>query len=351
MIVRTLRLLILLAALVWPVLLAQPAPAEGRPPLTRIAFGSCAHQEKPQPIWEAVLGYRPELFIFAGDNVYGDVSSGAMTELRAAYARAGAIEGHAKLREAVPVLATWDDHDYGRNDGGADFPHKAAAKQLFLEFWQVPQDDPRRAREGIHSAAILGPEGRRVQVVLLDTRSFRSPLRRKPEAVPGTGPYLPDADPAKTMLGEAQWRWLEEQLARPAELRLIVSSVQVMAEGHEWERWGNLPLERDRLFDLIASTGANGVVFLSGDRHAGALYRRTEGVAYPLHEITSSGMNMLRPDQPEPDPPRLGELYGGENFGAIDIDWQAGEVTLSVRAMDGEPVREVSFSLAELTPD
>jgi alkaline phosphatase D len=133
--------------------------------------------------------------------------------------------------------------------------------------------------------------------------------------------------------------WLGEQLARPAELRLIVSSVQVLAEGQEWERWGNLPLERDRLIGLIGSTGANGVVFLSGDRHAGALYRRTEGVAYPLHEITSSGMNMLRPDRPEPGPLRLGELYGRENFGTIDIDWRAEKVTLSVRSMNGEPIR------------
>jgi alkaline phosphatase D len=347
MIASTLRFSIVL---VWLVLLSQSGLAEGGPPLTRVAFGSCAHQEKPQPIWDAVLAYRPELFIFAGDNVYGDVSSGEMTELRAAYAKAAAIEGHAKLRRTVPVLATWDDHDYGRNDGGADFPHKAAAKQLFLDFWQVPEGDPRRMRGGVHLAAIVGPEGRRVQIILLDTRTFRSPLRRKPEQTPDTGPYLPDPDPGKTMLGEAQWRWLGEQLARPAELRLIVSSVQVLAEGHAWERWGNLLLERERLFDLIASTGANGVVFLSGDRHAGALYRRTGGVAYPLYEITSSGMNMVRPDRPEPGPLRLGELHGAENFGTIDVDWRAAEITLSVRSMSGEPVREVAFPLSELTP-
>jgi alkaline phosphatase D len=46
--------------------------AQGRPPLSRIAFGSCADQVKPQPIWDAILTYQPELFIFAGDNVYGD---------------------------------------------------------------------------------------------------------------------------------------------------------------------------------------------------------------------------------------------------------------------------------------
>jgi hypothetical protein len=228
-----------------------PVPAQDADPLTRIAFGSCAHQAKPQPIWDAVLDYHPELFIFTGDNVYGDVTSAAVTELREAYARAAAIEGYAEVRATVPVLATWDDHDYGRNDAGADFAHKAAAKQLFLDFWRVPHDDPRRTRDGIYHAETIGPEGMRVQIVLLDTRSFRSPLRSTGQpGIPGKGPYLPDPDPAKTMLGAAQWAWLRTQLMQPAELRLIVSSVQVLAEGHGWEGWGNLPFERTKLLDL-----------------------------------------------------------------------------------------------------
>ena len=125
---------------------ASPAPAQDAAPLTRIAFGSCAHQTKPQPIWDAVLDYRPELFVFLGDNVYGDVTSAALTELREAYARAATVEGYAKVRATVPVLAMWDDHDYGKNDAGAEFPFKAATKQLFLDFWRVPGDDPRRTR-------------------------------------------------------------------------------------------------------------------------------------------------------------------------------------------------------------
>jgi alkaline phosphatase D len=239
-------------ALALGVLWASSVPAQDGPPLTRIAFGSCAHQAKPQPIWDAVLEYRPELFIFAGDNVYGDVTSGRMSELEGAYARAATIPGYAKLRASVPVLATWDDHDYGQNDGGADFPYKEAAKRLFLEFWQVPADDPRRTREGIYHAATFGPEGMRVQVILLDTRTFRSPLLRRPSSDKG---YVPDPDPAKTMLGAAQWRWLRAELERPAELRLIVSSVQVLAEGHGFERWGNLPSEQARLLDLSQRPG------------------------------------------------------------------------------------------------
>jgi alkaline phosphatase D len=334
---------------VWAATWSLPVPAQDAGPLTRIAFGSCAHQAKPQPIWDAVLDYRPELFIFAGDNVYGDVTSADMTELREAYARAMTIEGYAQVRATVPVLATWDDHDYGQNDGGADFAHKAAAKRLFLDFWQVPQDDPRRTREGIYHAQTLGPEGMRVQVILLDTRSFRSPLRSTGgPRVPGKGPYLPDPDPAKTMLGAAQWDWLREELLQPAELRLIVSSVQVLAEGHGFERWGNLPHERTRLLDLIAETGAGGVFLLSGDRHVGALYQRRAGAPYALYEITSSGINMVQPANSEPGPLRLGAVYGAPNFGTIDVDWWAGEVRVSVRSMNGEPVRQVIIPLAEL---
>jgi alkaline phosphatase D len=339
----------LLLAVVLAVPWSAPVPAQEPAPLTRIAFGSCAHQAKPQPIWDAVLDYRPELFIFAGDNVYGDVTSATMTELSEAYASAATIEGYAKVRGTVPVLATWDDHDYGQNDGGADFAHKDAAKALFLDFWQVPKHDPRRARDGIYHAEKIGPEGMRVQVIPLDTRSFRSALRSTPgPGAPGKGPYLPDPDPAKTMLGAAQWAWLRAQLMQPAELRLIVSSVQVLAEGHGWEGWGNLPLERTKLLDLIGETGAAGVILLSGDRHVGALYQRRAGVPYGLYEITASGINMSYAANREPGPRRLGAVYGAPNFGTVDIDWWAGEVRLSVRSMNGEPVRQVTIPLADL---
>jgi alkaline phosphatase D len=339
------------AALLAMVMLAAlaPARADEGPPLTRIAFGSCAHQDKPQPIWDAILAWRPELFLFAGDNVYGDLNPGASGGLVDAYAKALTIPGYRAIRQQVPVLATWDDHDYGQNDAGADFPYKEQAKTLFLDFWQIPADDPRRGREGVYHAKLLGPQGMRVQVILLDTRSFRSPLEPTDQpGAPGRERYLPDPDPAKTMLGAAQWAWLRDQLQQPAELRLVVSSIQVLAEGHGFERWGNLPHERERLLELIEETRANGVIFLSGDRHVGALYR-LPGLPYALYEITSSGLNMAYAAAREAGPLRLGQVYGAENFGTIDIDWWAGEVTLSVRAVNGEPVRRTTLALAALS--
>jgi alkaline phosphatase D len=340
------------------VLGAGPAAAQSAPTLTRIAFGSCAHQERPQPIWEAILQYRPELFLFLGDNVYGDVRDGTpvaneaeiLDSLRLAYSRAAAIPGLTRLRQTVPHLATWDDHDYGRNDGGAEFVHKRASQQLFADFWQLPAADPRWQRDGVYHAQVFGPPGRRVQVILLDTRFFRSALTPTDQrGAPGKERYVPDPDPMKTMLGAPQWTWLAAQLTVPAELRLLVSSVQVVADGHGWERWGNLPLQRQQLYDLIRTTGADRVVVLSGDRHVGAIYRETQGVPFPLIEITASGITQAFPGAVETSPQRVGALYGAVNFGTIEIDWWAERLTVHVRGENGEPVRTLVVSFQEIS--
>jgi alkaline phosphatase D len=318
--------------------------AQQRPPLSRIAFGSCAEQDKPQPIWDAILAYRPDLFIFAGDNVYGDFKTADATNLRQAYAQAERIGGYARLRDSVHHLAVWDDHDYGLNDGGAEFAHKAVSKEIFLDFWRAPATDIRRTREGIYDSHIIGPPGMRVQVILLDVRWFRSPLKRTDQrGAPGKERYLPDPDPAKTMLGATQWAWLAEELRKPAELRLVVSSIQVLAEGHGWERWGNFPLERQKLIDTILDSGAKGVILLSGDRHIGALYREAPAGMPPLYEATSSGLNKAFAAAKEPGPNRLGALYAAPNFGVVDVDWWERKVTLALRDEGGTARRSVDI--------
>ena len=329
------------------------ALSQGRPPLSRIAFGSCANQSMAQPIWEAILAYRPDLFIFAGDNVYGDFNSPDGGNLKRAYDVARSIPGYARLRETVSHLAVWDDHDYGLNDGGVEFAYKARSKDLFLDFWNVAATDSRRQRDGIYDARVIGPQGMRVQVILLDVRWFRSPLRITDQrGAPGKERYLPDPDPAKTMLGAEQWAWLADELRKPAEVRLIVSSTQILAEGHGWERWGNFPLEKQKLIDTIRASGAKGVVLLSGDRHIGALYRETPDDLYPLHEATSSGLNMVYWAAKEAGPNRLGAIYAAANFGVVEIDWWERKLLLALRD-DGGSVRrsvEIPFDALGIAP-
>jgi len=328
---------------------ARVAKAEARAALRRIAFGSCAHQMKAQPIWDAIFAYKPDLFVMLGDNVYGDDSlTGGLETLKSSYDFAGTMPQFQRLRAEFAHLAVWDDHDYGVNDGGLEYRHKAESQRIFLDFWRVPADDPRRHREGLYHAATYGPPGRTLQVILLDTRYFRSPLKRATQRVEGGGRYVPDEDPGKTMLGAAQWAWLEQELMKPAALRIVASSVQVVAEGHGWERWGNFPRERQRLYALVAGTKASGVVFISGDRHVGGLYAETAGTPYRLVDATASGINQFWAGNDEPGPNRLGKTYGAPNFGTIDVDWDAGTVAIAIADINGAPQRTVSLHLDEM---
>ncbi len=334
--------------------LAAPPSVDASAELTHIGFGSCLHQGFPQPILETVSEEAFQLFLFLGDNVYGDVDRDQLDDLnplRQAYAQQGQSAELSALRQSTPVMAVWDDHDYGLNDAGADFPSREGAEQLFEEFWEIPSAAASAQRPGVYDSAILGPEGRRVQIILLDTRFFRSPLRRADPRGPGRERYVPDEDPAKTMLGDAQWAWLRQQLRQPAEVRLLVSSIQVLAEGHGWEAWRTLPTERQRLYTVLQESGAGGVILLSGDRHRAGIYRHDEAINYSLYEITSSALNLVVDDiEEEPGPQRLGPTYLAENYGAIAIDWSAGTVQLEVRDLEGDTVLAETLALADLEP-
>jgi alkaline phosphatase D len=327
--------------------LAPPGwPADA--PLRRIGFCSCIDQTKPQPIWEAIMAGRPDLFIFGGDNVYCELPF-TPERLRKAYAQAAASAGMAQLRRSVSHLAIWDDHDYGLNDGGAEFWGKHEAKAQFLDFWQIAADDPRRAREGLYHAQLFGPPGQRVQIILLDARWFRSAWKVTDQRnAPGKERYLRDPDPGKTMLGQSQWQWLEAQLREPAQVRLIVSGIQVVTDGHGWECWGNFPLERQRLYRLVARIGAEGVVFLSGDRHIGALYREAGGTPYPFFEMTSSGITHTWREAAEAGPNRLGELLTDLHYGVVDLDWEAQTLKLALNDMQGAVRRSRLIRFTEL---
>jgi alkaline phosphatase D len=299
-----------------------------------------------------VLAEAPDHLVFAGDNVYASRQPFDIAELRAAYAQQARVESFRRVRERIAHSAIWDDHDYGLNDGGAEFAHKQASKDAFLDFWAVPAADDRRAREGLHHAAWVQPGGRRVQLIVLDTRWWRSALRPTDQrGARGRERYLPDPDPAKTLLGDAQWAWLGQRLREPADGHVVVSSIQLLAEGHGFERWGNLPLERERLFRTVRASGARGVVLVSGDRHIGGLYHHAgPDVAYPLWEMTSSGVTHPWTTADEPGPNRVGPLVRERHWGLVVFDFAAASLTLSLRGEANQVLHEHTVPLARLQP-
>lgn len=327
-------------------------------PLSRVAFGSCAAQDEPQPIWDSVIASSPDLWIWAGDNIYGDTDD--MTVMQAKYRQLANQPGYqALLATDIPILATWDDHDYGANDGGRDYAQRDASQQVFLDFFGVEEDDPRRQREGVYHAEIYGEEGQRVQTIVLDTRYHRSPLRaypREDESEPRV--YWPDSSRDATILGEAQWAWLERQLLKPAELRLIVSSIQVLSSEHRFEKWMNFPRERRRLLELLQQTQAEGVILLSGDRHHAELSKFDMPGFYPLYDLTSSGLNKSRPRTsvdnlrpPEPNRYRLGRTFRGHHFGVVEIDWEQPDPLIQLSIVNQQRDRPISrtFPLSDLS--
>ena len=335
---------------------ALPMPSRGLDEgmtMNRIALGSCFNQAGSGDIFTKVLEAEPDIFLFLGDNVYASDESDdpELTSLKQAYGQLAGLDSFSALRQAMPVLTIWDDHDYGLNDAGGDWPRKYTAEALYEHVWNIGPDDPRSQREGVYFAHNIGPEGRRVQLIFLDTRFFRTTLTSN--ETDSVGPYQPSEDPGQSMLGNDQWQWLQERLDEPAELRLIISSIMVLSESHGWESWRMMPLERQRLYNLLNSTEANGVIIVSGDTHAGAIYRSETTLDYPLVELNTSSMNVplssfVKNPKQVAGVHRLGDTFFEANYGLIDIDWETGEISVQMRDKHSQSVRKHSINLSAL---
>ncbi len=310
--------------------------------VSKIAFGSCSHEDKPQPILNTVLTKQPELFIYLGDNIYGD--SRDMEVLKAKYAKLEAKKEFQNLRTDCMVLATWDDHDYGENDAGRHYPFKTESKEIFLGFWEEPKKSDRRNHEGIYHSLLFGKENQRVQIILLDTRTFRDNLMLSGEDKKWKHDYKPNTNPDSTFLGEQQWQWLENQFKIPAKVRIIASSNQFSHEYNGYESWTNVPHEQQKMLKLIKKTKANGVVFISGDVHWGELSKMENEGAYPIYDITSSGITEDW-DSEEPNKNRIGSIVRENNFGMISIDWKQADPELTFHIFDITGIARVAYKV------
>jgi len=337
---------------------AVPMPAAILAPdraLTRIALGSCYHPSLESGIFNEIAAQNPDAFVFLGDNVYAADESDDPTlmSLRQAYANLSAVESFKALRESTPLLVAWDDHDYGKDDAGGDFKYREFSESLYEYVWNIEPSDERTARPGVYFEQTVGPIGKRVQLITLDTRSFRTPLTRHPDQ--NIGRYMESQDPNQNVLGETQWKWLEEQLRKPADIRIMVTSIQLIADGHSWEAWRIMPAERERFYRLLSSSRANGVIVVSGDRHSAAIYKLPEFEPYPLYELTTSSLNVpltsfVKNPVDEPGLHRLIKPYYESNYGLIDIDWDAGQLSMRLMNETSQTIAEEIIHIDSLQP-
>lgn len=323
----------------------------------KILFGSCSHQDKAMPILKSINKEDADLFIFLGDNIYGDTKN--MQDMADKYQRLGNNPDIKALRLATPTIAIWDDHDFGENDAGAEYPQKEQSRKLMLDFWQEPQNSARYTQKnGIYTAYMYGKEQNKVHVILPDLRWNRDELtnvgrlnyqtKRKPKNM---GPYSPNLAKSASMLGETQWQWLEAELQKPSKIKVIASSLQLLPEFTGWESWANFPHDRERLFTLIKKYQVNGVIIISGDTHWGEMSKVTNNLDYPLWEVTSSGLTEEWKEV-SPNKHRIGNFINKVNYGELLIDWQQvdPQITLNLKDVDGNVFSQQKMPLSSISP-
>ncbi len=286
----------------------ETAPRPGSDADLRIVFGSCPkwQDDRIQPIWPWVAHYAPDIMFWIGDNVYSDALDPDI--IREEYRRQRDVPALQPILHNTSHLAVWDDHDYGLNNHDRTNPLKEGAYEAFREYWPNPSFGLPDVK-GVFFKYTWG----KVDFFFLDVRWYRDP-----DEDPDT--------PEKTMLGAAQFEWLQ------SELKSSTGVFKVLVSGSGWSKnkgeggdsWAAFLHERDRLFDFIRDEEITGIVMMSGDSHIGELnvipwsvnggYDLYDMVSSPLAQVISDRWLEWRPER------RIRPVYFlGSNFGLVEF--------------------------------
>lgn len=249
------------------------APAPDQPSRVRLVLGSCASSEDGD-IWEQIAEEEADAIVLLGDTPYIDTTE--LSRMRAAHERFLRIPELASLAARTPIWSTWDDHDYGTDNGDGAMPGKEHARRSYME--SRPQLRYGTDDEGIYTSIRYGP----VDVFLLDVRWF-------------AGLEVMPADQSeRSLLGAQQRQWLYERLAASTAPFKLLCGGMVWHDkgGRSPDDWASFPRERDALFAHIGKAKVSGCLLLGGDVHA-CQHAVFEGTAtgYPLHQLVISPLH------------------------------------------------------------
>ena len=290
-----------------------------------ISFGSCLSTKNDLGILKSISTYSPDYFIFLGDNIYKD--SIIIEDKILEYNKLGENVDYQTIRKKSQIFATWDDHDFGINDSGEEYPTKKESQREFLKFFYPKEVEEKMKKDGIYSSEWITFNKLKIHIILLDTRYFRTKLKKK---FIFFGGYVPNFDDTATILGTTQWQWLESELSKESDIKIIVSSIQFYNEDHPFEKWGNFPLERKKLLSLLDNTPSKQILFLSGDRHVSESFVFQSPSSRQMYEITSSPLNKVLPIKFHVPSriDRLGDVLMDSSFGNITVSEEKNLYTL-----------------------
>ncbi len=356
----------------------RTAPGPGADSGWRLAIASCAHYEQGWfAAYRAIANDAPDLVVHLGDYIYESswgkrkarhFDSPEPKDLDAYRRRYALYRMDPDLQEAHAACAwvsTWDDHevanDYAndqsqRLDPPAEFlARRAAAYRAYFEHMPLPVAmAPQGPSARVYHALRLGE---RARIILLDDRQYRSAQACPRPGRGGSNVVRPDecadlADPARTMLGAGQERWLGGALAGPDARWTLVAQQTLLApmnlgsaaRPRYWtDGWSGYPAARQRLIDQVASSGARNPVVLGGDVHCfyvADLHRRCDDPRSPLAATEFVGTSITSESRPQDwidkamrENPHV--RYGnGEHRGYLRLDLGARSLQADLIAVD-----------------
>ncbi len=295
-----------------------------------LGFGSCNRTDLDPKIWDAIAQQNMDAWVWLGDIVYTEEES--MEDLASKYALQKSLPAYKKLQTEAAIFGVWDDHDFGTNDGGAQFEKKQQSRDLLFDFLKLPSSHPARSRSGAYQSYCFGEKTEKVCLYLLDVRYFKEEYEVDPSPKQR---YMKNNG---SLLGEAQWSWLEKELARnDAIVNLFAGGIQLLSSEHPYEKWSNFPNAQQRFFDLLKRYQIKNPVYLSGDRHIAEVSAKEIAPDYKLYDITSSGLTHSYDSlEEEHNPFRVSPLITHLNFGTVRWDWDKRIFTLQIHDEGGK---------------
>ncbi|MDB4664596.1 alkaline phosphatase D family protein [bacterium] len=301
-----------------------------------VSFVSCVDVE-PTKIWNEMEKLEVDAVCLMGDTPYIDSSD--LDVVRKKHRQFLQMPDLARLGQTTPVVGTWDDHDFGKNNGnGLNFrEEKSRTRRAFVDY--RAHDRYGNGGEGVYHKMDLGA----LEIFFLDPRYFS---QIEPSPV--------DAD-QPTCFGKQQWEWLLQGL------RDSKAKFKVLAMGAIWQDKKNSETddmftywyERDALLDFIKEEQISGVTLLGGDIHVARHLKHPDRVGYDLHDfIISPGHERTITGLDVYHPSLLWSLVEGRQFLTLTADTrgQNPQLTAEFRQPEGQVNRRVVLSLDELTP-